>query len=163
MRAQRLPDVGPYNGRGVYNPDSWPAPTEYIGQDGTILYCDKKGNVYDSNGVRYGKREGSGLLRKLNKSEQLYDAAFSPNYADEAFKAEERKFENDNKSKKITKSSFDDEIKQTGEADVQKRQVGQSRIIILKICWQKPETSFLLFLMDKLSLAVFAVASIRIP
>ena len=121
MRAQRLPDVGPYNGRGVYNPDSWPAPTEYIGQDGTILYCDKKGNVYDSNGVRYGKRESSGLLRKLNKSEQLYDAAFSPNYADEAFKAEERKFENDNKSKKITKSSFEDEIKQTGEADVQKQ------------------------------------------
>ena len=118
MRAQRLPDVGPYNGRGVYNPDSWPAPTEYIGQDGTILYCDKKGNVYDSNGVRYGKRESNGLLRKLNKSERLYDAAFSPNYADEAFKAEEREFENDNKSKKISKSSFEDETKQSDKTSL---------------------------------------------
>ena len=109
-RAQRLPDVGPYNGRGVYNPDSWPAPTEYIGQDGTILYCDKKGNVYDSNGVRYGKRESTGLLRKLTKEEQVYDAVFSPNYAYEAFKSEELKFKNDNKSKK--KSPFEDESKQ---------------------------------------------------
>lgn len=125
-RAQRLPDTGPYNGRGLYNPDTWPAPTEYIGQDGTILYCDKKGNVYDSNGVRYGKRESDGQLRKLNKAEQLYDAAFNSNYADKAFKEEERKFKKEEQEykknhKNDPKSSFEDEIKQKGGGqDIQK-------------------------------------------
>lgn len=98
-RKQILPDQYPGKGRrgdDEYDPtvkQDW-----YRGKDGTKLYVDDDGNMYDSNGVRYGVRTKNGTIRELNWWEQQYDKRFNVNYAERAFEKKSREEEEERKA-----------------------------------------------------------------
>ena len=111
QRKKLLPRKWSGNGRmGADEYDPSIKRSSYRALDGTRLDVDGEHNLYDSNGVRYGKLENDGTIRELNYLERGRDEIFRVNYAERAFKAEERASRKS--MEQVPKSSFDEENKE---------------------------------------------------